>query len=932
MKPLFIPSIGALLGAAQLAATAAVYGWHSEVSANNTHPFAEFANHNAAVLRRQSKVPLRILTLGASIANGVGSSTGNGFRKPIRDALRFDGWEVNMVGSKQAGTMVDWDNEGTPSAIITDLYEYFPNSAGFKANVVLINLGTNDANGNIDVAHAGDRMEVLLSQIWDSPDMAKTCIILSTLIPSKKDAGKKNNPIINRQYRQLVSDLQSSKCIYLADMDPESGPAAGWLYNDISDVDFIHPNDLGHSKMAYIFWKALTRAANDGKIVSPAIIDLTGVQSGCDKKAGDGKYAGALTQQGWGIDDGIYYHDSEGMGTVLEINSAWDRNQWRFARLYGPKHDDFVGWFEKSTTEHAFGVWKNLGNGKFEKIADLNPDLFCNPAGVNFIDMNADGYDDLVCIDGNGNAYLSINQKDGTDTKPPTFKRVSDTALIKTNEGYPQDKVRMTDIDGDGRGDYCIIDGGGNIRCWRNGWVDDIPKYWQDLGQRFEAKGKGDYRGVRFVDMNGDGRDDWIWVSDIGAVETWTNARSCAEGKLGDGLNVAWRQGFHKGESDGDTHYGLPEDAKNDTALRDRIMFGRVYGEPEDLGLLGKMDYVYLQHEKIADDNHKFSMRVWKNTGFGGTKLKADGNKYCNMVGHEDGREDFVWTLSTGKMRLFPNKGLKQLTTGQSFWGASAIIWDPVQLINKELNRRDIHLMDWDGDGICDIVWLNPDNQNRPSVWINHYDTTKNWDAAATWEYYADPPSARAADVHCAETRGLDLHDLPVRFGDIDGNKRDDFLCIRPDGHVTAYVHNDDNSWKSIGQVKFEDGMDRANLRWADVNGDGKDDMIWINKFNGEGTAFYNRGYADPAKNKGSVIHWDKTPKAVYVTVHRAGTCIYFPDLDGNGRADLHAIGGTFTNTAETWFNPSCGLTDREGDDAGCCADPKLPVQPGSTD
>lgn len=53
------------------------------------------------------KVPLRILPLGASITWGYLSSTGNGYRKPLRDKLRFEGWEVNMVGSKSNGDMVD---------------------------------------------------------------------------------------------------------------------------------------------------------------------------------------------------------------------------------------------------------------------------------------------------------------------------------------------------------------------------------------------------------------------------------------------------------------------------------------------------------------------------------------------------------------------------------------------------------------------------------------------------------------------------------------------------------------------------------------------------------------------------------------------------------------------------------------------------------
>ena len=59
------------------------------------------------VTRRSSNFYLRVMPLGASITEGVASSDGNGYRKWIRDALRYNGWQVNMVGSKQNGNMRD---------------------------------------------------------------------------------------------------------------------------------------------------------------------------------------------------------------------------------------------------------------------------------------------------------------------------------------------------------------------------------------------------------------------------------------------------------------------------------------------------------------------------------------------------------------------------------------------------------------------------------------------------------------------------------------------------------------------------------------------------------------------------------------------------------------------------------------------------------
>jgi hypothetical protein len=44
----------------------------------------------------------------------------------------------------------------------------------------------------------------------------------------------------------------------------------------------------------------------------------------------------------------------------------------------------------------------------------------------------------------------------------------------------------------------------GNVKFWRNGWIDDIPKYWQALGTRSPSQGYSDLRGYIFEDMNGD--------------------------------------------------------------------------------------------------------------------------------------------------------------------------------------------------------------------------------------------------------------------------------------------------------------------------------------------------------------------------------------------------------------------------------------------
>jgi hypothetical protein len=250
-----------------------------------------------------------------------------------------------------------------------------------------------------------------------------------------------------------------------------------------------------------------------------------------------------------------------------------------------------------------------------------------------------DGLDDFVCIALDGTAYASVNNGDGRQaSSPPTFRGIGQW---KSSEGYEQARVRLGDVDGDGRADYCGLASNGDMTCWRNGWIgilrslislnapltswdiEDTLAYWQPLGKRFDGKGMGDLRGVRFEDINGDGRDDWLWVDDDGATITYTNSRSCIKGQEGDGLNILWRQGFHKGQSSGPTHSGMSDFASS--GLRDHVHFARVFGEPQDFGLLGRQDYVFFNKRMPADDSDGplYEMHVWKNVGYGAAKIRG---------------------------------------------------------------------------------------------------------------------------------------------------------------------------------------------------------------------------------------------------------------------------------------------------------------------
>jgi hypothetical protein len=253
-------------------------------------------------------------------------------------------------------------------------------------------------------------------------------------------------------------------------------------------------------------------------------------------------------------------------------------------------------------------------------------------------------------------------------------------------------------------------------------------------------------------------------MDDTGLAYLYTNSRSCGVGVDGDGLNVAWRQGYFTGESSGAAFKGMASYITDtETDLRDHVHFARIYGESTIFGNLPTQDYVFMEHTANIDGTHLFQMRVWKNTGGGATKLLADGDRYCNMMGHSNGMVDYVWIYSFGTMDLWENRGKGTISDSDTdgYWNYQGQIWTPP----SNLDRRDLHLQDWNGDGYCDIIHVNPDG-GAVQVWINNYGTSGTW----SWTYQSSPASV----LGCAETRGLGIFDCKLN--------RDAFHARKPWG------------------------------------------------------------------------------------------------------------------------------------------------------
>ncbi|CAH0045126.1 unnamed protein product [Clonostachys solani] len=871
------------------------------------------AGHSAQVDSRQASQEkpflLRIMPLGASITAGVGTNPQNGYRKPLRDQLRWRGWPVNMVGSMANGNPVAFHNrqhEGHPGIVVRQMIGVANDTVQErKPNLVLINCGTNDADPskNQDIPGTGRRMEDVLEFLYSS--ITDVTVILSTLIP-RKDAANANVTLINNQYRALAQRLgNEGRKIVLAELNN------GFLdpNTDYAVNDNIHPNEKGAAKLAAVWDQAIAEAERRGFLTAPINTGIPDyhdrddggpVDTTCDVERGAGR-GPIKTQVGYGFDDGLYSH-AEGatrdlnLGTTKIPNPNGAGTSVSFAQLVnvnnidpGGERDELVYCTDTEPDKTAGSCMMLLNvNGNFpNNPVRLDVGLSCLARGIRWGDVNGDGLDDFICINLCGNMYVAINE----GGNPPKFVPTGNGGLIREGEPWGgQDRVRLGDMDGDGRLDYCAIDDQGDIYCWRNGGVGRAPTEaeggsWQDLvgGEptfyaQHEAEG---IAGVHLVDINGDRRSDWVYVYKDGSSKIFVNQRGDYDND-GKGLRPHWARAQKE-------HAAI-----SFVTSPGQVYFGRVEGT-------GRADRVAI------DTSGTNGFKLLGNQGSGGTRRKGDGVFYCDMFGR--GRDDYLWVLSTGEITLFEN------IQAPPNWGQHGVI------INIDRERKSIHFGDWDGDGLCDILAVER-HTGRVEWWRN---TFKNGDKSPTF----DGPKwvVDGGSNLCTEGWGTGLYGQGLRFADLDGDKRVDYLCMGKDGRTVGSL-NKANGLEYKGQIKFAptERLDRANFRWADVSGDGLVDLIWVNKSSGVARVWKNGGFI-PAG--GSSMTW--IDQGFRFDGHGRGENIHFPILGSQERADYHDV-YPGTAMANTWFNECLNVRVGEGvDDYPEPFDPMLPLPPTNT-
>lgn len=154
---------------------------------------------------------------------------------------------------------------------------------------------------------------------------------------------------------------------------------------------------------------------------------------------------------------------------------------------------------------------------------------------VRFADLNGDGRAEYLWVDTNGAVTAFLNQ--GGPDHGSNAARISwnPQGEIAYGVGGNRAEIHFADINGDGRADYLWVHSNGSVSCWLNlgGSTDDggpnsAKVGWAAQGLIFPGFGK-EGAGVRFADLNGDGRAEYLYLSKKGSVTAFLNTGAEAD-------------------------------------------------------------------------------------------------------------------------------------------------------------------------------------------------------------------------------------------------------------------------------------------------------------------------------------------------------------------------------------------------------------------
>lgn len=206
----------------------------------------------------------KIMPFGDSITQGF--NVGGGYRAPLFHLALAANRNITFVGSANDYSVPTVDGMAFPknheghggytiegnNGIAQFVGTSIPN---FKPNIVTLMIGTNDINGNNNVADAPNRLGKLLDAIFMRD--ANILVILAQMVPTGSDGTNNAVKTYNAAMPNLVSTrVSKGQHIVLVDMYTAFTNNAN--YKQALLGDNLHPNQTGYNLMADVWFQALS--------------------------------------------------------------------------------------------------------------------------------------------------------------------------------------------------------------------------------------------------------------------------------------------------------------------------------------------------------------------------------------------------------------------------------------------------------------------------------------------------------------------------------------------------------------------------------------------------------------------------------------------------------------------------------------------------
>ncbi|PNH36215.1 hypothetical protein VD0002_g9005 [Verticillium dahliae] len=773
----------------------------------------------ASLVAGQSLPDLRIMPLGDSITKGSGSSDNNGYRNRLRQKLTTQGTDteisVDMIGSMWHGTMADNDHEGHSGEYLRQIRTYLQRSIQARPNVVLVHAGTNNMDKEVDLGEAPALIEGIIDDLLQgSPN---TVVLVAPVIWANDARMNANTDRFNKQLTTLIASKQKAGEHVLA---VPIAIGAG----DLSDRK--HPNNAGYGKMADAWFNAILEAHERGWIKAPAKVnadELSGMGLGWeDAPAGAGsagcggrnfeskgqvfdgfrvwEEVGTIRGpvengrrnkviladlNGDGISDYVVADDD---GTVRAWINGGKPNQWTSIGKINPDWSTITGDMVRMAdvdndgradlivlySDGAAKVWKNTDKYVFKALDSQWATGLAPRENVNFKDMDGDGFADYVVVYSGGAVKWARNtQNNGKDQNKRNWEAA--VTVAPGPQGVPENRVRVQDLDGDGKADYLIVYDGGAVKSFLNTGnlnSNGEQRNWLDLGTIVPGVSGVTGSMIRFADMDGDGQSDFLAVADDGSIRMWKN------------LGIVGTKG---------------------ASLR----FADLTGD-------GKAD--------IVSVNHKGRARAWLNKGLGvwddigeiapglDEDLSSATIHFADVNG--DKRADFLVVYGEGGVKAYLNNG-NLPDKGKDR------IWQTGQTISEGVGEpgRKVRFADLNGDGYADYLVVF--DGGAVDAWLNQKNIPAT-NGGRIWGYRSTVAT------------GVGEPGSKVRFADITGDGKADYLIQYVGGAVKGYNNTGNipdigraRNWANMGTISTGTSP-QGPVRYADLNGDGKDDYLVV--------------------------------------------------------------------------------------------------------